>query len=160
VLALFHASPQGLALVFTLRQASLKHHGGQISFPGGGVEPQDGSFEEAALRETEEELGIPAEGIEPVGTMTPLFISGSQNLVIPVVGWIPTLPPLHPNPVEVSQVLTVPLALLLAPTTQGEYIWHRNGQQLTAPCYKVGESSIWGATAMMLSELLDVVRSL
>lgn len=160
VLALFYDSPRGLALVFTLRTASLRHHGGQVSFPGGGVEPQDASYEAAALRETEEELGIPAQDIRTVGTLTPLFIAPSQNLVIPVVGWIPSLPTLRPNPIEVSDVLTVTLDHLLDPATRGEHLWHRNGQVLSAPCYEVGQSCIWGATAMMLSELLEVVRTL
>jgi 8-oxo-dGTP pyrophosphatase MutT (NUDIX family) len=160
VLALFHTSSDGLALVFTLRQATLRHHGGQISFPGGGVEPQDATYEDTALRETEEELGIPAEVIETVGTLTPLFIAPSQNLVTPVVGWVQDLPPLHPNPLEVSDVLTVSLSHLLTPSTRGSYTWHRNGQTLIAPCYKAGSNSIWGATAMMLSELIEVVRSL
>lgn len=160
VLALFHPAPQGLSLLFTLRTSSLKHHGGQISFPGGGVEPQDATYADAALRETEEELGIPARNIETVGALTPLFIAPSQNLVMPVVGWLPSLPSLRPNPVEVSEVLTVTLAHLLDPATRGEYLWHRNGQELTAPCYQVGQSSIWGATAMILSELLEVVCAL
>jgi 8-oxo-dGTP pyrophosphatase MutT (NUDIX family) len=168
VLALFTPTQHSIALLFTLRPTTLKHHGGQISFPGGGVEPQDSSYAETALRETQEELGIPPHHIEVLGEMTHLFIAPSQNLVHPFVGWMPTLPPLAPDPVEVAEVLTVPLSLLLDPATIDVHPWRRNGQRLTAPCYRVPttwgkeweRTCIWGATAMILSEILDLIQTL
>jgi 8-oxo-dGTP pyrophosphatase MutT (NUDIX family) len=165
VLALLHnrsptVTPEGLALLFTARQPLMRYHGGQISFPGGGVEPQDAGYAAAALRETEEETGVPAASIAILGRMTPLMIAPSRNLVIPVVGWARTLPALRLNPAEVSEAFTVPLSQLLDPATRGEYLWWRNGKMRTAPCFKVGEKIIWGATAMMLNELLEIVRRL
>ena len=160
VLALLHRTSESLALVFTRRNAALRHHGGQISFPGGGVEPQDGSHADAALRETEEELGFSTGEVRLLGQMTPLFIAPSQNLVAPFVGWIPELPPLQPDPIEVDEVLTVSVPHLLDRGALGQHVWHRNERELTAPCYQVGQSCIWGATAMMLSELLDIIRSI
>lgn len=160
VLALLHSTQDGLALIFTLRQAWLHHHGGQISFPGGGLEPQDKTYKDAALRETTEELGIATGEVQILGMMTPLFIAPSQNLVVPVVGWISMLPPLEPNSAEVAEVLDVPLSHLLDPTTLGEYHWRRNGQEHTTPCFTVGQTCIWGATAMMLNELLEVIRTM
>ena len=160
VLALLHSTPHGLALVFTLRSPSLRHHGGQISFPGGGVEPSDLTLAAAALRETEEELGISTHGIKILGEMTPLFIAPSQNIVHHFVGWLPLLPPMHPNPVEVDRVLQVPLNALLDPRSLETTYWPRNGVMLSAPCYRIEETCIWGATAMMLSELLEVIRQL
>ncbi len=160
VLALLHRASQEVALVFTLRPTSLRHHGGQISFPGGGVEPQDATCEATALRETEEELGISTERVEVLGELSCLFIAPSENLVHPFVGWLPDLPPLRPNPLEVSSVISIPLRVLLDPETLDVHRWRRNGQMLTAPCYRVGGACIWGATAMMLSELLELIRGL
>jgi 8-oxo-dGTP pyrophosphatase MutT (NUDIX family) len=160
VLELLHLSPAGMSLIFTARPEHLKHHGGQISFPGGGAEEVDATYMDTALREAEEELGIETQRVVILGKLTPLFIAPSHNLVHPYVGWLPHLPPLHPDPVEVDSVLTVPLTQLLDPDTIGTYAWRRNGQGLTAPAYCVGQAAIWGATAMMLSELLVVIRRL
>ncbi|MGC9468786.1 MAG: NUDIX hydrolase [Anaerolineae bacterium] len=158
VLALLHQSPEGIALVFTLRPTSLRHHPGQISLPGGGVEFQDTTYVETALRETEEELGFSTRDVNILGEITPLFIAPSDNLVHPYVGWQAHLPPLVPDPVEVAAVLDVPLAHLMDPDTIDTHIWRRNGRVNTAPCYRVGRTCIWGATAMILSELLEIVK--
>ncbi|MCJ7548809.1 MAG: CoA pyrophosphatase [Anaerolineae bacterium] len=160
VLALLHTTPHGLSLVFTLRPLSLRRHGGQISFPGGGAEPGDLTYADAALRETEEELGISTHDIEILGEMTPLFIAPSQNIVHHFVGWLAVLPPLDPDPFEVESVLQVPLNALLDPRSLDTHYWPRDGVMLSAPCYRVGETCIWGATAMMLSELLEIIRRL
>ena len=160
VLSLLHTTPDGLALVFTLRPTSLRHYGGQISFPGGGAEPSDLTYADTALRETEEELGISTHDIRILGELTSLFIAHSQNLVHHFVGWLPVLPPLNPNPFEVDRVLQVPLNALLDPRSLDTYCWPRDGLMLSAPCYRVGETCIWGATAMMLNELLEVIRRL
>ncbi len=160
VLALLHTTPHGLALVFTLRSTSLRHHGGQISVPGGGAEPSDPTYADAALRETEEELGISAHDIKILGELTSLFIAPSQNIVHHFVGWLPVLPTLNPDPVEVDSVLQVPLNALLDPRSVDTYYWPRDGVLLSAPCYRVGQTCIWGATAMMLNELLEVIRRL
>ncbi len=176
VLALLHQREIGglisdtLSLVFTLRPNSLRHHAGQISFPGGGAEPHDNSLARTALRETSEELGIPTSPVRILGELTPLYIAPSHNLVQPYVGWMPRLPPLDPDPVEVSKVFTIRLAYLLDPLYLGSHTWHRNGESLTAPCYEVpaideygtndSKIHIWGATAMILSELLAIIRPL
>jgi 8-oxo-dGTP pyrophosphatase MutT (NUDIX family) len=151
-------TPVHWRIVFTERQNSLRHHGGQISFPGGGCDAGDASLLHTALRETQEELGIPIEDIAILGKLTPLFIAPSQNLVHPYVGWLSELPPISPNPAEVAAVLTLPLSVLLAPEAQGTYQWQRDGEALTAPCYCVRDVVIWGATAMMLSELLAIIQ--
>ena len=124
------------------------------------MEAGDASFADAARRETEEELGIDTSSVEILGEMTTLFIAPSQNIVHPYVGWMPNLPPLNPDPTEVASVMTVPLHVLLEPDTIGVHHWRRDGQVLTAPSYRVEHASIWGATAMMLSELLEVIRGM
>lgn len=158
VLALFHPTDAGPALLFTLRPTGLAHHGGQISFPGGGREPQDAGLAQTALRETEEELGVPAHVVALLGRLTSLYIRPSRNMVHPFVGWCAQLPPLHPDISEVEKVLDVPLRTLLAPESRGSYRWCFRGKWRTAPSYQIDGNHIWGATAMMLCELLEVVR--
>ncbi len=160
VLALLHPSSDGIALFFTVRPESLRHHGGQISFPGGGAEDRDRTLQDTALRETEEELGFSTAHVDILGKLTPLFIAPSHNIVHPFVGWIPAQPSLHPDPAEVASVLTVPMGVLLDRATLSSCSWRLNGQRLAAPCFLVEGQTIWGATAMMLSELLEVIRSL
>lgn len=160
VLALLHTTGDGLALIFTLRSTSLRHHGGQVSFPGGGAETADATLADTALRETQEEVGISRQDIQILGEMSPLFIAPSQNIVHPFVGWLPVLPPVTPNPREVDRVLQISLNTLLDPLTLDTYDWQRNGTKLSAPCYRIGDTCIWGATAMMLSELLEIIRQI
>ncbi len=148
-----------IEMLFTVRAPTLGHHSGEISFPGGGVECVDDTLRQTALREVEEELGIPPDVIRILGELTPLYIPPSRNLVHPFVGWMPALPPLDPDPIEVAEVLRVPLAHLLDPRNIGAYAWRYNGQMHTAPCYQIDHRDpIWGATAMMLSELLTVIE--
>lgn len=158
VLILLHPGPAGLSVLFTLRPKTLRHHAGQISFPGGGMEPQDPSLMMTALRETEEELGIPTQDIAILGRLTPLYIDPSHNLVHPFVGWIKTLPPLHPCPEEVQTVIDVPLRTLLSPSTTTTCACLHNQRSISVPCFQVGEHNIWGATAMILNELLELLR--
>ena len=160
VLALLYPSPEGVALFFTVRSNSLRHHGGQISFPGGGVEAQDRTPQDTALRETEEELGFSTQDVDVLGKLTPLFIAPSHNIVHPFVGWLPTQPTLRPDPAEVSSVLIVPVAVLLDPGTLSSCTWRLDERILTAPCFMVERATIWGATAMMLNELIAVLESL
>jgi len=146
-------------VLFTLRAQALDHHSSEISFPGGGAERGDATLRQTALREVEEELGIPPDAIHILGKLTPLYIPPSRNLVHPFVGWMPTLPPLDPDPIEVAEVLWAPLAHLLDPQNIGAYVWRHNGRMSTAPSYQIDHRDpIWGATAMMLSELLTVIE--
>ncbi len=160
VLAPFYVGPGGLSLLFTLRPQTLTHHAGQVSFPGGRQDPGDENHAATALRETEEELGISAQCVEVLGRLTPLYIPPSQTQVYPIVGWIPRLPALRPNAQEVAKVLEVPASRLLAPETRATCHWDYAGTQQSAPCYRVYDLSIWGATAMIVSELLTILAPL
>lgn len=160
VLALLHPAAGGIAIYFTERPTSLRHHGGQVSFPGGGREAGDRTLEKTALRETEEELGFSTAGVDILGRMTPLFIAPSHNLVHPFVGWLPAHPALRPDPTEVAKVLDVSVAVLLDPNTQSTCRWQSGEHPLDAPCYLIDHTPIWGATAMILSELLEIVQTL
>jgi len=157
VLALLHPSPAGLAMLYTLRPSRLAHHGGQVCFPGGGVENGDHSLSHTALRETAEELGIATTDVRILGLLTTLFIESSRNLVHPFVGWIPALPPLNPDIREVAEILSVTLQTLRDPATVTTCVREANGQPRHFPSFYISPHYIWGATAMMTSELLAVV---
>lgn len=159
VLALLHPAPAGLAVLYTLRPSRLAHHGGQVSFPGGGKEDGDPTLAHTALRETAEELGIPVTDVRMLGQMTTLFIESSRNLVHPFVGWIPALPMLRPDSGEVAEVLSVTLRTLADPATVTTCVREANGQPRTFPSFYIPPHYIWGATAMMTSELLAIVAS-
>ena len=156
VLALLHPSPEGLAVLYTLRPSRLAHHGGQVSFPGGGKEAGDPSLAHTALRETAEELGMATADVHILGALTTLFIESSRNLVHPFVGWIPALPPLNPDRREVAEVLSVTLQTLRNPATVTTCEREANGQLRTFPSFYIPPHYIWGATAMMTSELLAI----
>lgn len=133
-------------------------HSGQISFPGGRYEATDPSYAFTALRETEEEFGIPAENIELLGALTPLYIPVSEFLVHPYVGAMRTVPQFHPDPAEVAHILTPSLHELLQPDTLCHDDIHTpQGFALRqVPHYAIEGRRVWGATSMMLCEFLEV----
>jgi 8-oxo-dGTP pyrophosphatase MutT (NUDIX family) len=149
-----------LHLVLTVRTADLNHHSGQVSLPGGGWEEGDASLQETALRETQEEIGIVTEGLELLGSLTPIYIPPSNNLVHPLVAYAPQRPAFHPDPKEVAELLDVPLALFLDPATRREEDWTWRGAPLHVPFYAVGEHKVWGATAIILAEFLALFTQL
>ncbi len=160
VLILLHMTAQGIAIPLTRRSLNLNHHRGQICLPGGRLENSDASYVAAALRETEEELGIPTSDVQILGKMTPLYIRVSQNLVHPVIGWLSNLPHLQPNPFEVDEILIIPLQKLVEPEAVKTYTIPQRTPPTFAPCFSVGGTCIWGATAMMLSEFVEIIKAI
>jgi 8-oxo-dGTP pyrophosphatase MutT (NUDIX family) len=158
VLVLFYPSGQETCLAFIKRNAYDGPHSAQVSFPGGAREPQDRNLEETALRETREELGI-REKIEILGALTPLHIPVSNYLVHPFVGWMEQTPVFQPDPAEVQYVIEATLTGLLDPLQRGSAREIRQGVSMEVPYYRVGKEKIWGATAMMLSEVLQLAAS-
>jgi 8-oxo-dGTP pyrophosphatase MutT (NUDIX family) len=146
-----------LHLVLTVRTSSLNHHSGQISLPGGGWEEGDASFQETALREAREEIGIATDDLELLGPLTSLYIAPSNNVIHPFVAYLPQLPAFHPDPSEVAELLEVPLRVLADPATRREEDWIWRGAPLRVPFYAVGEHKIWGATAIVLAEFLALL---
>ena len=134
-------------------------HSGQVSLPGGAEEEGDASIVETALRETREELGI-LECIDVLGTITPLHIPVSNFLVVPVVGWLSGRPAFRPDPAEVQYLIECPVRALMDPVNTASETIFRHGMKIEAPYYRAGEEKIWGATAMMLSEFLQLASRL
>lgn len=158
VLALLLPRPDASpAVVLTVRREDLPDHAGQISFPGGQREGAE-TLAETALREANEEIDLDPQSVGLVGTLTPLYIPPSNFCVHPHVGAIEHDPALAPTDREVERVLRVPLAQLLAPDTRIVEPWTLHGTTVEVPYYNVAGHTVWGATAMMLAELLAAVR--
>ncbi len=158
VLLLLYPIHGVLHLALTVRTASLNHHSGQISLPGGGWEKEDASLQETALREAQEEIGIATDELELLGHLTTLYVPPSHNIVHPFVAYTPQHPAFHPDPKEVAELLEVPLHLLLDPATRREEDWMWRGAPLHVPFYTVGEHKVWGATAIILAEFVALVK--
>ncbi len=139
------------------RCADLKHHPGQISFPGGGQEPGE-QLIETALRETLEEVGLQRYCIEVLGGLAPVYISPSDFIVHPFVAWHQGQPELRRNQDEVAEIIETPLGLFMDPSIGCTEIRIMNNAELTVPFYRLGGDTVWGATSMMLSELLERLK--
>lgn len=149
--------PGGAYVVYTVRKGHLQDHAGQISFPGGGVEPGDESLLATALRETEEEINVPPDLVEVAGELEELYIGPSNFLVKPYVGLLPPGTELVIAPEEVEAVFRVPIKELMSPGVLRTVPWEREGRLYKVPVFAVGDDprrEIWGATAAMTGGLL------
>ena len=137
-------------------------HSFQISFPGGKFDESDVTVENCALRECYEEVGIPSSQIDIIGLMTHLYIPVSNFEVFPVLAYSKQDLILKPQPTEVNQILEIPISLLLKPETIKHTEMKVGPQQIrmNVPYFDVFEKKIWGATAMILSELLALIRTM
>lgn len=148
-------SEDSLELLFTLRSEKIEHHGGQISFPGGKAEPNE-SPEDTALRETKEETGISPHNIKLLGRLTDLYVFRSNNDVQPIVGYCKERPDFTPDPIEVSEIFTVPLSHLVDPNRKKRERWQLHSQPYSIPYWRIHRVPLWGATAMMLGEFIQI----
>jgi 8-oxo-dGTP pyrophosphatase MutT (NUDIX family) len=159
VLICFYGGGTGLINTVLIRRVEYDGvHSGQISFPGGKYEDSDGDLVTTALREAEEETGIETGKIEVLGQLSPVFIPPSNFCVLPVAGWFAGTPVLRPEPAEVAEILTADISVFGRKDCLQEItIPHRSMQEITVPAYILGGHIIWGATAMIISELNDIL---
>lgn len=152
-LLLFYPSSSGPTLALTVRHTSLPHHAGQISLPGGGLEPGE-SLEAAATREAEEEIGVAPDRLRLVGALSPLWIPVSNFVVTPFVAVTDERPAFRLHPGEVEALVEVPLSHLRDPAQIRWAQRQRLEQLVDYPFIAIDQHTVWGATAMMLSEFL------
>lgn len=157
VLMLIFPKDGELHLLFIRRTEDGKAHGGQISFPGGRQEPFDADLSATALREAQEEVGVVSGDVEMLGALTSLYIPVSKFIVYPYLGFASAPPAYNTSVDEVAEVLEIPLKHLF--DTKNKIVTtvrpsSRPDMKLTVPAYSLADGSfIWGATAMILSEL-------
>jgi 8-oxo-dGTP pyrophosphatase MutT (NUDIX family) len=132
-----------------------------MAFPGGKKENADVNFEATALREANEEIGLQPENVEIIGQLTELFLPPSNFLIKVFVAYAAQKPALHPNEAEVQAIVEVSISDLSNKQNQQikEFYAGALNRQLSAPYYKINNEEVWGATAMIISELLDVINS-
>lgn len=134
-------------------------HGGQISFPGGGFEQGDETLMYTALREAHEEVNVDPESVEVLGKLTDLYIPPSNHLVSPYVALAEKRPSFKPDPKEVETIIELPLSLFFnQEVLQTTPISLSDGRTLMCPCYLTNGHVVWGATAMMISEFVELGR--
>jgi len=143
-------------VVLTVRADTLNRHGGQVSLPGGAVDPGE-RFKQAALREAHEEIALPLGGIRVLGELTPLDIPVSGFRLHPVVAVRSSRPSLHPADGEVARILEPAVDELLDAACVRSTQRVRDGRILTIPAFHVAGHEIWGATAMVLAEFLALL---
>ncbi|MFP4448211.1 MAG: NUDIX hydrolase [Bacteroidales bacterium] len=157
VILLLYPKNNEVYTVFIKRQLYEGVHSGQISLPGGKMEKTDKTLIETALRETWEEIGIHPKQIKIIGKLTELFIPVSDYIVQPVIGTLHHEPEYSPDPREVDKIYSIPLKKLTDPFCVNiNQTFTENNKKYTAPFYKVDELQIWGATAMILSEFMEL----
>ena len=148
----------GPHILFSKKSAAVPHHKGQFAFPGGIVEQRDGSRVETALREAWEEIRLPADAVEVLGMLDDTETRATQFVITPVVGIVTRPVVFQPDGREIELVIEVPLETLRDPTIFRTELWEVGGVGHDVHFYDVSvEDVIWGATARILKQFLDIV---
>ena len=159
VLVLLYPYEGATAFALTVRQPSLRDHSGQVSLPGGSIDEGE-TAEQAALREGWEEVGVPADRPDMLGRLSPIYIPPSNFCVQPVVAALDAGFAFQPHEAEVAALLDVPLPALLDPALRRVETWEHRGTPTAVPLFDLGGHPVWGATAMILAELVAVLGAL
>jgi 8-oxo-dGTP pyrophosphatase MutT (NUDIX family) len=145
-------------LLLTKRTDQVKYHKGEISFPGGMVDENDLSLEKTALREAFEEIGLRESDVQIIGVLDDI-VTVTDFIVTPFVGLFPYPYPFKTSPVEIAELIEVPLSFLLTEENFNEQEITRVGRREIVYAYQYGEHTIWGATARILKQFLDLITS-
>jgi len=143
-------------ILFTRRTEKVRDHKGQISFPGGAYEEQDGTLVNTALRECTEEIGLPIEAVEVLGELDDMPTVGTGYLISPFVAIIRWPYPLRVDPAEVREIIEVPISVLLDKDCLREETTVLDGQPIPSYFYDCKGVIIWGATARILNQFLGI----
>lgn len=154
VLVLLYPHRGDLHIPLTVRAASMRHHSGEVSLPGGGFDSADGTLDRTALREAWEELGIVSSEVEIVTSLTPVWIPVSHFRITPYVGIATQRPHFMPAPAEVATVIEAPLTTLTDPRNIHLEVRELRGGKVQVPYFAVGDHHVWGATALVLAQLV------
>lgn len=161
VMILLYPDAGKLHLPLIVRNVYPGVHSGQVALPGGTKDPEDGSFLATALRETEEEIGVPQNHIEVLGELSKLYIPPSNFLVQPFVGRVAGKPAFIPDTSEVAHLIESPLEAFLDGNNIGEgTVTVRGSMRLQVPRYLIQGHTVWGATAMMMAEFTEIVKKI
>jgi len=160
VLILLYLNNNKIYTSFILRPKYDGVHSGQVAFPGGRQEKEDKSIIHTALREAKEEVNIEQSKITVLGTLSDLFIPPSNYLVTPVLAFSDCPPDFIPQESEVEKIIEANISFLFDETLVKRKTLIVRNTKIDAPYYKVNEQTIWGATAMILSELKEVIKSI
>jgi 8-oxo-dGTP pyrophosphatase MutT (NUDIX family) len=154
VLLLFYPYEETVYFPLILRPTYPGVHSGQVGLPGGGYEPDDVDLVATALREAYEEIGVNPTEVNILGQLSTLYIRPSNNLVLPVVGWAAERPRFVPDPCEVALLIEASLLEFLDPANRRTEVWEFPGRTATVPLFGIQNQTVWGATAMILGELM------
>ncbi len=158
VLILLYPKNRKINIAFIQRTEYDGPHSGQISFPGGKYEKTDKNIIETALRESQEEIGIIPKKIDIYGQLTPLHIPVSNFIVYPIIGACKDPPSFKAEPTEVERVIEIEIEELLNPKNCTSKEFKYGDLSFVAPIYSPNNLTIWGATAMILSEFIEIIR--
>jgi len=158
VLAVLFAKAEQLHVILIKRRDDLRHHPGQISFPGGRQEQNELPLA-CALRETHEEIGIPPDELIIAGGLEPAYICASDFVVYPFVAWHSGIPACIPDPHELTEVFKIPISRLCTADARTRAPKNIFGTEREVPGFSFSEHHIWGATAMLLHEIIERLKT-